>query len=1032
MSPIKLIARRIQGVERFICCCTFAEKEIPKRAGFQFNYKAPLPQDRYWFTEDILIAARLRHYAEGELRERLMQIVARPKQPTVLKCQGDGFVFLSEKEHKALAKDAGFTWDHKAGHWWTTDAERASLLVQYANASCGEYLQRVRREMEEAKAASRAIDAAIAIPRPANLRDDYLPYQRAGVAFGLKCFENSRGVLLADEMGLGKAQPLYSKLLTPSGWVTMNDIQKGDSVIGVDGLPTKVVGVYPQGEQDVYEFTFSDGVKSHATLEHLWEVEIRRRRPIENKIAVLTTKEILNKGLKESDGKYRFTIPIANPIQFEKAELPLDPYLLGVLIGDGSTTGDNVIFATTDQEILDNVSKVLPNGLRVRQVADYAYMISQPGHTWNRNKIKVAYRNLGLYKLRAWEKFIPNIYLFASVEQRIALLQGLMDTDGTAAKGKNGAVFYTSSNRLAEDVSHLIRSLGGIAGICSYQSKFKGKNYRITYAVSVGLSDPSWVFRLSRKRANLSPRTNKPIKRKITNISYAGKCQTKCIAIDSIKKLYVTDDFVVTHNTIQAIGIMNMISSMKKILILCPASLKLVWYRELNKWLVIRRRILIADSRTSVWKFQAADIVIANYDILPKHLDWHKESKREGQKKQSMVVDGLGSLGFEWDAVFADESHMILNRDSQRGACAQALLRAARRKGAITGTPLLNRVEEVFDLLQTLDPLTWDSRLKFTQRYCAISYTQRERRLAELQDKLRATIMCRRLKSEVLTELPPKRRQIIEFALDDSRASSILRAEINAWNERERELEKLKAAVQQAKAGDNDAEYKVAVASLKKGMSAAFEEMAKLRHDTAIAKVPYVINHIRSLVEDDSTYKVVVMAWHTEVIKQIAAPFGNRAVIVTGEVSANLKTINGLETSDRQQAVDRFQTDPSCQVFVGNIRAAGVGLTLTASSHIVFAELDWTPANLAQAEDRVHRIGQRDSVLVQHLVLEGSLDAKMAVTLVEKLEIIDRALNQGADGDKTKLNTLDKEQYEQLSELTTPTQHEAVGLFDFT
>jgi SNF2 family DNA or RNA helicase len=105
----------------------------------------------------------------------------------------------------------------------------------------------------------------------------------------------------------------------------------------------------------------------------------------------------------------------------------------------------------------------------------------------------------------------------------------------------------------------------------------------------------------------------------------------------------------------------------------------------------VKRRILIADSRTSKSKFEAADIVIANYDILPKHLDWHKGIRDEGTKKQVVIVDKLGSLEFEWDAVFTDESHLILNSSTQRGACAQALLGAGVRRGAITGTPLLNQ-----------------------------------------------------------------------------------------------------------------------------------------------------------------------------------------------------------------------------------------------------------------------------------------------------------------------------------------------------
>ena len=131
--------------------------------------------------------------------------------------------------------------------------------------------------------------------------------------------------------------------------------------------------------------------------------------------------------------------------------------------------------------------------------------------------------------------------------------------------------------------------------------------------------------------------------------------------------------------------------------------------------------------------------------------------------------------------------------------------------------------------------------------------------------------------------------------------------------------------------------------------------------------------------------KIVVFAHHRDVVREIAAAFEDSVVTLTGDNT----------TEQRQAAVDRFQEDAECTLFVGSIRAAGLGLTLTASAHVVFAELDWVPANLTQAEDRTHRIGQRDSVLVQHLVLQNSLDARMVRTLIRKQRVVDKTL----DGD---------------------------------
>lgn len=180
------------------------------------------------------------------------------------------------------------------------------------------------------------------------------------------------------------------------------------------------------------------------------------------------------------------------------------------------------------------------------------------------------------------------------------------------------------------------------------------------------------------------------------------------------------------------------------------------------------------------------------------------------------------------------------------------------------------------------------------------------------------------------------------------------------------------------------AEYAAAVAKLSEGVQASFTEMSRLRSETAIAKIPDVIDHLQSFV--DANTKVIVFAHHHKVIDALAAAFPGISVVVDGRV----------QLTKRQANVDRFQTDPTCLVFIGEFQAAGVGWTLTAASNVVFAELDWVPGNLSQAEDRAHRIGQVNPVLAQHIVLQGSLDANMAHKLVAKQGVITDALDTKA------------------------------------
>ena len=272
--------------------------------------------------------------------------------------------------------------------------------------------------------------------------------------------EPTRAVLNASDTGTGKAQPLSEPVLTPQGWTAMGKIKKGDYVIGADGLPTKVVGVFPQGEKEIIRMTFSDGSWTRATWDHLWTVRGKMSNG-ESAWEVLTTRQIIDKGIKNSCGERTFFIPQARPVQYEgTVDLPLDPYLVGVLLGDGSLSR-GMIMLSTDTEIVENL--VLP--------ADCSVVIAEAhSDSYNEYRVRGMYKHLkamGLTGKRSEDKFIPQQYLYASVESRVALLQGLMDTDGSAISNRSGAPgpsveYGTVSEALATQVTELVQSLGGV------------------------------------------------------------------------------------------------------------------------------------------------------------------------------------------------------------------------------------------------------------------------------------------------------------------------------------------------------------------------------------------------------------------------------------------------------------------------------------------------------------------------------------------------------------------------------------------
>jgi SWI/SNF-related matrix-associated actin-dependent regulator 1 of chromatin subfamily A len=272
--------------------------------------------------------------------------------------------------------------------------------------------------------------------------------------------------------------------------------------------------------------------------------------------------------------------------------------------------------------------------------------------------------------------------------------------------------------------------------------------------------------------------------------------------------------------------------------------------------------------------------------------------------------------------------------------------------------PIVNRPIELWPILQAIDPGGIGKNfMGFARRYCNAhqngygwDFTGASN-LGELQMKLRTSCMVRRLKQDVLKELPAKRRQIVVIPPTGS-ALKAVQAEKDAFD-------KLNVPYEEA-------------AEELTSRTVAFEFISKVRHATAVAKIPYVISFLEDAMEDNDN-KIVLMIHHHDVAHKVAEAFPGSA-IVTGETNIN----------KRDAEVVRFQNDPKCRLFIGSIQAAGVGITLTASSHVVFGELDWVPGNVSQAEDRCHRIGQTDSVLVQHLVFDDSIDARMAEIIVQK------------------------------------------------
>ena len=398
--------------------------------------------------------------------------------------------------------------------------------------------------------------------------------KKAGFAFhdlqrtGLQHALAHKFSILTGGPGTGKAQPLRAAVLTPTGFRPIGLLRPGDELVTPEGAIARVRSVHPQGIKPVFRVAFSDGRSCECCGDHLWKVWTRtsawspsRRKKIRSRDWRVVPLSYVQKRLSEQRAEHeRMGVPLLTPCAtLPELSLPCDPYVLGALIGDGNL-GDAVQLTTTDLEIHDRVAKlVAPLGVRLKPVTlhgiptiTYRLIAGGKGRP---NPLRTAIVRLGL-NVNSEAKFIPSNYLKASLAQRLELLRGLLDTDGTV--DKLGNVSFTScSLRLAKDFQALAWSVGCVATLGAtkkptYIYRGEKKTGREAYTIFIQHPEPASLFTLSRKRR----RTARPKARKrfahrirITSIVPTTSQECVCISVDSTSGLYITDDFVVTHNT---------------------------------------------------------------------------------------------------------------------------------------------------------------------------------------------------------------------------------------------------------------------------------------------------------------------------------------------------------------------------------------------------------------------------------------------------------------------------------------------------
>lgn len=846
---------------------------------------------------------------------------------------------------------------------WYIDAF-AAWAVKNRYCSC------VRRSSDEK-------DSAFELPKMNPLRGEHYmrlaPYhfQAEGVQYAL----DHKRCIFGDQPGLGKLQPYSSLIATPNGWVRMGSLKVGDPLFGRDGDIYHVDAIYEHGVKDTYLITFNDGVTCRAGLEHLWSVRDANMRRRNQGWRAMTTEEILRRGLtwnispsrKESGRKpiLRWEVPMCKPVQYPHADVYLHPYIIGALTGDGNLCNGREVLSNPDidADIHLRVRSLLPPELTMREdrfgaCARYPIVNSDNRH---KNRALDYIKQLGLNVLSG-NKRIPRIYLQGDVNQRVELLRGLMDTDGCiSAQGKMS--YSTSSRLLAEDVAELVRSLGGKARISVYDRCSEGKSDEARVSVTISFNP----FFTQRKAKRYNPTRGNYCSRFIESIKLVGSEQSRCIHVTAPDHLYLTDNFIVTHNTLQAICAVvkahkeaSVYGDTSPTLVICPASLKINWQREFKKF-AGKEAIILDNKNAKDWQRHyemhnaydepIADVFITNYESLKKFFV-------VGIKPQSRLT--LKSIIFDkrislFKSVIIDESHKCKSSKTQQSKFVEGICKGKEWVFALTGTPVVNSNVDLIQQLRVLGRLDdFGGYKKFMERYC--DGPKMSSRNKELNYYLWRNCFFRREKAAVLTELPEKSRQYITTDITNRKE----------YNDAERDLI---AYLREYKHADDE--------KVQRAMRGeVMVRMGVLKQISARGKIKAVCDFVHDII--DGGEKFILFAYLKEVVEALKKEFPG-AVTVTG--SDNV--------AQKQAAVDAFQNDDSVNLIILNYKSGGTGLTLTAASRVGFIEFPWTYADCEQAEDRAHRNGQKNNVNCYYFIGDKTIDRYMYKIIQSKKQIAD-------------------------------------------
>ncbi|MDR1938766.1 MAG: DEAD/DEAH box helicase [Tannerellaceae bacterium] len=828
-----------------------------------------------------------------------------------------------------------------------------------------------------------------------SLKLDLYDYQKEGVSYIL---ENG-SCIVGDQPGLGKSQTIDSLIPTPSGWVKLGDIKIGDQLFSRDGSVQSIKGVYPQGVISTYRVTMNDNTYVDCNNEHIWCVMDTNRRKRGTGWTTKTTQELIDSGVAYRNNQKRiesgrsatlkWEIPLCNPVNFPKKNYLIPPYTLGALIGDGcSHKVSSPEFSLPESKIgiIEKIRKELPVSMEItggaghKNVFHYRIVSSKKDYHHSNSYIEEI-RRLGLDKLSA-DKFIPVEYLNGSIEQRFDLLAGLMDTDGSCIK--NRTIFHTTSLRIANNIKELVESLGGVAIVHSYDRTKENK--KIEYQINIRTKfNP---FYLQYKKQKWSPSKVFCPARRIKSIEYIGEREQKCIKVSSPDHLYLTNNYIVTHNTAQAIAAVTA-KNLFPCLVICPASLKYNWEMEWKLWTDKHNPAILADTIKHTWKvfnqMGMYDVFITNYESLRKYFVLKIDTPKGERFKIEHVKFHPDIQLFK--SVIIDESHRVKDPSTIQSKLCYGITRGKELNLLLSGTPIVNKPIDLLPQLLMTDKIRRFENITNFREMCAD-----EERWPEINCILRNNCYFRREKKSVLKDLPDKTRQNVycEITNREEYAAALSSLETYLADYRQATDEQIARSMR----------------------GKAMVQIGVLKNISARGKLRDVTEYIDDVIS--SGEKIIVFIYLHEVAAKLKERYPE-ALFYTGAQKSEErnKAIHDFQKCsvcdtryERHEGADHDFSPSEHQIIFVNHEAGGVGITLTASSRVLFVEYPWNPAKMDQAEDRAHRISQKNAVQILRFIGKNTIDEQILSIIDEKREMSNACTGATDDTEEGVVNSV--------------------------